>query len=508
MDDFDVIVIGAGLGGLTAAASLSRKGLRVQVLEQHYVPGGYAHFFPRKHRETQGKYFFDVALHQTGDLKPGRPMHTLLSELGILDRIRVSELPIIYRSVFPQHDLLVPADLMAYEELLAALFPKERRGIRSLFNVMLDLDHEAVGLAHALLDGAPDPAAAPVSFRYLTASLREMVEGHVHDPRFLAIFSQLWGYVGLPPGLVSAFLFARVWASFHLGGAFYVHGGGQRLSNAFVDVIRERGGRVQLRTRVARIVLDDDERLIGVRTARGEEMRARIVISNASAPATFHELIGDEHVDPATVAQIDRLAPSTSLIEAYIGIDGDAGVLGLPEHEYFLNRDYDPDGEWEYVRGGGFERTSLLLANNSSVNPSQTALGKSIVEVAILADGRHWLGLPEDAYERKKRAVTEVLVAGAERLIPDLRRRIEVLEVGTPHTMHRYSLNPLGAVYGYAPTADGHTIFKPAPRTNIPGVYLAGAWTFPSGGFEGAMLSGAHTAALILRDLDEARRSA
>ena len=78
----------------------------------------------------------------------------------------------------------------------------------------------------------------------------------------------------------------------------------------------------------------------------------------------------------------------------------------------------------------------------------------------------------------EKRAVTEVLVAGAERLIPDLRRRIEVLEVGTPHTMHRYSLNPLGAVYGYAPTADGHTIFKPAPRTNIPGLYLAGAWTF------------------------------
>ena len=98
---WDTIVIGSGLGGLSAATRLAKAGLRVLVLEQHVFAGGYAHHFLRKVKGTDIVYDFDVALHQTGDLKPGRSMHRYLSELGVLDRIGLNSFDIAYRSVGP-----------------------------------------------------------------------------------------------------------------------------------------------------------------------------------------------------------------------------------------------------------------------------------------------------------------------------------------------------------------------------------------------------------------------
>jgi all-trans-retinol 13,14-reductase len=107
---WDVIVIGSGLGGLSAAARLAHSGLRVLVLEQHEYSGGYAHHFLRKVRGTKIVYEFDVALHQTGDLAPGRQMGKFLDELGVLQHVRLNRFDIAYRTRGPAHDLQIPAD--------------------------------------------------------------------------------------------------------------------------------------------------------------------------------------------------------------------------------------------------------------------------------------------------------------------------------------------------------------------------------------------------------------
>jgi prolycopene isomerase len=90
-------------------------------------------------------------------------------------------------------------------------------------------------------------------------------------------------------------------------------------------------------------------------------------------------------------------------------------------------------------------------------------------------------------------------------VIPDVRERIEVCETGTPRTMGRYTSNPLGSIYGYASTVTSHSIHRPQPRTSLPGLYLAGAWTFPAAGFTGAMSSGLNTARLVMEDVEGKR---
>lgn len=487
---WDVIVIGAGLGGLSAAATLAGRGLRVLVLEQHVVPGGYAHHFLRRVRGTRTVYDFDVALHQTGDLAPGREMRAMLDELGVLARIRPIRFPVAYRTRGPAHDLSVPADAADYEQRLGALFPDHRAGLRDLFAALRDVDESAA-------EGPGLPAAA---FAWLGRSWREVLREFVRDERFEAIFSQLWIYLGEVPERLCAFTFARMWCSFHFGGCFYIEGGGQALSNAFVSVIEEHGGEVRLRAPVTGIITEAGI-TTGVETPK-ERLRAPIVISNAAAPITLDVLLDRPELAEPDLSIARSLACSPSIAEAYVGIRGDAAALGFADRLCFVEPGYDLDGQWEALRRGDYRAQGLTVGNHALADPTHVPTGRSILNAATLANGSLWLDLPADEYRDRKRELEEYLLDRLSRSIPDLRQRIEVCETGTPHTMRRYSRNPLGSIYGYATTPTSHGLLRPPPRTSVPGLYLAGAWTFPAAGFQGAMSSGYHTAGLVCRDLE------
>ncbi len=487
--DWDVIVIGSGLGGLTSAARMAQSGLRVLVLEQHVYAGGYAHHFLRKVKGTKIVYDFDVALHQTGDLLPGRGMHTTLGKLGVLDRIRLRRFDVAYRTVGPEHDLEIPADIDAYEALLCNEYPEHAGGVHGLFETLRAIDERP--------SGGPSPAA----FAVMGKSLQELLDEHVRDPRIQSIFSTLWGYLGLIPSQVSAFIYSQMWLSYHAGGCFYVEGGGQALSDAFVDVIEAHGGKVLLRTEVTNIETQGG-RVVGVETRNRGRFRAPAVVSNAPAPLTFHQLLDDRSLATSEIELSDSLPLSCSIHQAYVGIKGDAAKLGLPDRSIFHSRSYDFDEELAALEAGDYARQGWMVGNHTVADPTHAPEGRSILHATVMADGRLWEGLDEASYREKKADLEAFLIDRLADRIPDVRDRIEICETGTPHTMQRYSLNPQGAIYGYAHTPTAHSVLRPQPRTGVPGLYLAGAWTFPAPGFTGSMMSGWNTAGLVFEDVE------
>jgi prolycopene isomerase len=487
---WDVIVIGAGLGGLSAATRLARAGLRVLVLEQHVFAGGYAHHFLRRVRGTRIVYDFDVALHQTGDLIPGRSIHGMLTDLEVLPQIELNRFDVAYRSRGPRHDLQIPADAAAYEALLCELYPEHERGVRDLFHHLREIDAPGEG-------GAPSAA----SFGVMDLTLQQLLDQHVSDGRIQGIIATLWGYLGLVPSQVSAFLYARMWSSFHFGGCFYVKGGGQALSNAFVRVIEAHRGKVLLRTEVARIETEGGH-VRAVETRRGKRFTAPVVISNAAAPLTFHQLL--DHPTPAKqeLARVDGLPIACSIHQAYVGIRGDATKLGLTDRGAFFNQTYDFEVERVAMEKGDFRNQGWLIGNHNLADPGHAPAGRSILHAALMANGRLWEGLDEASYRERKRELEAYLVDRIAECIPDVRERIEVIETGTPHTMERYSSNPQGSIYGYESSPAAHSIHRPDARTAVSGLYLAGAWTFPGPGFSGTMHSGHRTAGLVMEDLE------
>jgi all-trans-retinol 13,14-reductase len=488
---WDAIVVGAGLGGLSAAAALTRSGYRTLVLEQHDVPGGYAHRFLRRPRGTKVTFAFDVALHQIGGLAPDRILAKQLTELGVMSRIRLRRFGEVCRTTGPAHDFVVSADVSVYAQQLVRLFPDHRAQIDDLFHRLAAAD---LGVC-----GYDDPPAAARDLMRRTA--RDVIREHVADDRFVAIFSVLWAYLGLPPTALCAFTFAQVWASYHVGGCYYIEGGGQALSNAFVDVVESGGGQVVLNAAVREIV-HAGGRAVGVATDRHGEFRSDLVVSNASVSDTFGRLHGNGNGNGDTDARDAANAQvSTSIVETYVGLRGRAEDLGLSDRLLFCAPSYDCDAQWAALQSGDHSGVPLVFANHNLSDPGNVPDGRSILNAAVLANGAPWMALDDRAYAEQKKFAEQYLLGRLGQWIPDLADRIEVCETGTPRTMNRYSWNPDGAIYGVSPTARTHPLRRPRPRTRVPGLYLAGAWTFPAGGFHGAIVSGLHTARLAAADL-------
>ena len=501
---YDVVVIGAGGGGLAAAARLARAGKKVLVLEQHSKVGGYMTSFQR------GDYTFEVSLHAMDGLNdPGGMNRATFRALGILDKVKPVKLDPMYRSVFPDFTLDVPADPEAYRALLQKQFPAEAKGLDELFETMDSINRAMqalTGLAggergHALWVLVSEPWTFWPIIKYWNATLSEMLADYVHDQKLIAVFTQLSGFAGAEPNHVSAMFFSVLWTSYHLGGYYYFVGGSQSVSNALADVIRGNGGEIKLNTLATKIRIEG-KKAVAVQTKDGAEYRCRFVVSNANAPATFFTLIGREHLPPEYVHKIENLKIGLSAFVVYLGVNHDYRELFHGSHEIMVNVSYDPAESFALSAKGEPDKIPYAIVDYSAVDPTAAPAGKNVIGItAILPydwqDGWH----EKESYAKYTALKTEVaktLIRRAETYLPELGAHVEVMEVGSPRTMEHFTLNPQGTIFGWDNTPEQSMLKRLPPETPIENLYLAGAWTFPGGGQSAVLSSGLMTASKIL----------
>ncbi len=502
MDRRDVIVIGAGLAGLSAAAHLAVDGKRVLVIEHHAVPGGFAHEFKRK------GFRFEVALHALDGAGPGGWLYGMLQHLGITDRVTMQRLDPLYTVRLPDFELTAHAGINDYRAALIELFPGEAGGIRSFLDAVTNVGRDVAAYSRDRSSGRrPTPMEMlehyPAMATAFTQSWADFLSSHVEDDQLKAALSTLWGYFGLPPSRMSAGLFAAALSSYHLNGGYYPIGGSMALSRALEAVIVEHGGEVIYRNTVTGLAVDDG-RAVSVTTHRGSTYAADAFISTAG-PIDTIGFAGEEHFGAEFVNAMSSDAPALSNLVVYLGIEGDLAAGGWPYHEYFVEDGYDLEAGYRAVVDGDFDRAGMVITNYTESDPGCAPPGHSVLVLMTLAPWDHenvWgtggdlEGYSENpAYLAVKEAAGDALIKRAGRLIPGLADRIVVKEVATPLTNVRYGRQPFGSIYGREQTVENMFANRRSPRTPIPNLFLAGAW-IAGGGMSTAMGSG-RTAALL-----------
>jgi prolycopene isomerase len=488
-ESYDAVVIGSGLGGLTAAAQLARAGRSVLIVERHDRPGGYAHAFRRR------GYRFDSAVHLVSGCEPvpfegGGVLHDLLSALAVRDRCDFVRVDPCYRVEWPGLTLDAPCELERFADAHAERFPRQAKGIRGFLEDCLQIRGEA-SRAEELAGTGPfvRPERFPLLLRYRRATLRQVLEARVDDPAARAALASLWPYLGLPPSRVSFLYFATMLTSYVADGAYYCRGSFQTLADALVAAAVGAGGEMLLRVPVRRILVEDG-RAVGVLLENGQRVSAPVVISNADARQTIEELCGAEHFPPRYVARLHAASTSISAFVVYAATSLDLAAADLA-HETFLYP--GPDHEAAHQSGVRGEPDWLSMTVPTLVDPTLAPPGEHLLVLTTLVSGQQ-----TSCWRDRKTQWMESLLRRAERRLPGLGAALCYAEAATPRTMERYTRNTDGAIYGFDVTPAQVGPGRLDNQTPLPGLYLAGHWTRPGGGVAGVVRSGMRTAGLVL----------
>lgn len=500
MKDFDAVIVGAGLGGLSTAAGLSKAGRKVLLVERHNVPGGYASSFLR------GRFEFDVSLHELSGVGAGDtkgPLWMLLNEYGVADKVEFIPIPELYRCVLPDVDVTVPANRNDFEKVLSDQFPSQAQGIKHFTTKVFDFAWEAIqadmlgrGLDNLDLSSLPNMKA------HVGDTMADVCFPLIDDPKARAVISQMCHYIGQPPSKVGFLPYAMALMSYLTFGPVHVRGTSQALSQAFVEVIEDNGGDIWLNNGASRILVSDG-RIRGIRTEDGTEIISPYVICNTNPMVTCQELIGPENIPAWYLRRLGAWTPGLSTFNLYLGLDCDNKDLGLTIHETFVGNDYDLDGQYhQSSQRLDSDIPGAAVTSYNAIDLNFSPPGTSVVAITMGAYCEPWLGLRADEYMNAKSRIAEKAIHIAEMVAPNLRDHIEVLEAATPLTNIRYAQNPGGSYAGFAESRMPSNVPQAPSRGPLEGLYFANAWVRIGGGFMPCMFAGHLAAQDVLCDME------
>lgn len=504
VESADAVIIGAGVGGLSAAVHLARAGRKVIVLEQDSHIGGTAHVFKR------GGFIFPTGPHS---ITMPEYIADSLCELGV--KRRLGFLRDHFQVLRGSLDIMISQPLDQLAEQLLENFPEERKGIHVVIKVLEEVITALDMLQSYDLIEQPgcktDSNACAVLERWGNIPALDLFDRHLKDQSL----KDLLGSQGTGETEMSVVLLAQMWRFMSRIGIWYVKDGIEAIPLILCEQLRSFGGEIRPGERVERIIVQDGA-VTGIELAGGEKIKAPFVISDADYRETIEDLLPPDAIPENEREKVSRMQLTSSAFTVFLGVKREQVDLSAFRGDHlFVKLKEGKPVPWEIKKAvpEDFLQDEIWLSWWSRHEPALAPpecdalvikVGAPFHKFAPFSGGGR--GRHQERYYSLKEEFADALVAVAANILPGLPGAVVVREVATPLTYKYWGHRSVGSVAGWSWSSGEQP--KPWARslvsTNVSGLLMVGLQSFTRlfyGGMGTSMYSGKYASDIVLKKM-------
>jgi len=517
-----VVVLGAGLAGLSAAANLSKKGIKVTVLEKIHQAGGYVHSFKR------GKYRFEASTHQICGVHK-KYLDPLFDQLDLKRDLLVRSKSLFECLKFNAKTHKIESRVYlksGYKEIyntLLGLYPNDKKDIDKYFKLLSGIGNELYILKSVVRDPKKNiHHAIPALFlksnvrflkklgmRYykhlikLSKITQKEIMENIKNEELRWILNSYSIYSACSVSEVSGLVMSAINFMYFDSGPYSIKGGSANLINSLIQTIEKNGGEIKLNSPVAKINIASNK-AHSVETTTGDTYVCDYVLSGMNAQDLMMNYIDKIHLPKEYLEKIQNTKYSISVFQVYLGLQIDIRDYGFPSCTTFIDSTIDHQESHEYSYSldiADRHKTSSVITNYSNYDSTAAPEGHSVVCIAEMMPLNDWEDLDAEAYKKRKKEMEDAIISKVEKVtgIP-LKDNIVVKFSGTPRTMRKYSSTPQGAMTGAKVTIDQSINKRLQIETPIKNIFLAGS-SIGMPGVAGSLESGMVASNTLLKSM-------
>ncbi len=498
MNQYDVIVVGAGNGGLIAAAKVAKAGYRTLLLEKHNIPGGCATSFVR------GRFEFEPSLHELcseGTREDQESVTSLFRSLG-------AEVPLYYEDTLFRvivkgedgYDVTLKAGMEPFLDSMEEAVPGCRESVKAFFDLIDPIDDAMAEMG----DGVPNVVNLLRKhgdfIRVAGHSTEDVMRAVGMPQKAQDIINTYWGYLGVPTDDLSALHYLSMVTAYIKGRPSMPYHRSHELSLALVKALQEAGGEIRYNSEVTRFLYDGQDAVCGV-IAGGEAFWAKKVISNVIPNNVFNRS-DNRHISRRSRKLANARKLGMTFVTIYLGLDCTREELGVNDYSVFVARDRDPRKQFDTRGSMGLYIVNCLNKTLPDATPEGTC---TLFFTIPIMPGDLPKDLSAQNYKAYKNGMAEKYIRDYEETMGiSILPHIEEISVATPVTFARYLSTPRGAIYGYANEGWDNVVTRTAMKDldyDTANLYFCGGHYirgdgYPSGYQTGDMAAKAVIAAL------------